>query len=546
MRSGRPGRRKRYLEQAAGLADEPAERGDLLERAGWHANHDSDYDAAERLLTAAIADYESIGDTRAAIRAGSRLCNVEWTVGRQEEALARGEQLLEIASTREPDAALAGLASAMGNAYFFAGNHDRADELLSLALDLGESLRVPEAISRAFAGKGMRAMAQDHPEEALAYTKHGLTIALDNEDWERAYNLYFNLSDLEFQRDRYEEALAYLEAALAIVRRRGSRPGEWSVLAESTYPLYMLGRWEEALVTAAEVPEEKLSAALTMSLLASVLEIRAHRGDPVEARRLLSLFGHLADATDVQDRSGYLAATAAVLRAEGRLADALTAGVEAAELSRELFNMSTQTVKQGLVEAIEAALGLGETARAAELVGTIEAIPPGLQPPYLTAQASRFRALLAGTGESAESGFRVAATGFAEIGVVFWQAVTLLQHGEWLVARGRPDEAAPLLAEARETFERLEVTPWLDRLELAESDAEGRPRREPEACGYRLGGNERLDPDRRGSLGEAGVGDDHHVAVVEDRLRRGEVDRVVAAEGALVGKLAGAGRQAAR
>jgi len=466
---GAAGEAQRYLEQAAGLADDPGERGDLLERAGWHANHDSDYEAAERLLAAAIADYESVGDTRAAIRAGSRLCNVEWAAGRQEEALARGEQLLELASTREPDAALADLAAAMGNAYFFTGNPDRADELLSLALDLGESLRLPEAISRAFAGKGMRAMAQSHPEEALAYTKHGLTIALDNEEWERAYNLYFNLSDLEFQRDRYTKALAYLEDALAIVRRRGSRPGEWSVLAESTYPLYMLGRWEEALTTAAEVPEEKLSAALTMSLLASVLEIRAHRGDPAEARRLLSLFGHLADATDVQERSGYLAATATVFRAEGRLADALTAGVEAAELSRELFNMSTQTVKQGLVEAIEAALALGETARAAELVGTIDAIPPGLQPPYLTAQANRFRALLAGSDVSAAIAFEAAAAGFRVIGVVFWQAVTLLQHGEWLVAQGRPDEAAPLLAEAREILERLEAPPWLDRLERAEA-----------------------------------------------------------------------------
>ena len=98
-----------------------------------------------------------------------------------------------------------------------------------------------------------------------------------------------------------------------------------------------------------------------------------------------------------------------------------------------------------------------------------DAIPPGLRPPYLTAQADRFRALLAGPQESAESGFQAAEAGFREIGVAFWLAVTLLQHGEWLVARGRPDGAAPLLAEARETFERLETTPWLDRLELAEA-----------------------------------------------------------------------------
>ena len=217
------------------------------------------------------------------------------------------------------------------------------------------------------------------------------------------------------------------------------------------------------------MPEEKLSDALTMSLLNSVLEIHVHRGNPGEARRVLSLFEHLADASDVQDRAGYLSAHAAVLRAEGRLSDAIAAGLDAAELSKASFGMSTQTVKQGLVEAIEAALALGEQERAAELVATIDAIPPGLRPPYLRAQADRFRALLADSDGSAASSFQAAEAGFREIGVVFWQAVTQLQHGEWFVAHRRASDAAPLLAEAREIFERLAATPWLGRLELAEA-----------------------------------------------------------------------------
>ena len=42
-------------------------------------------------------------------------------------------------------------------------------------------------------------------------------------------------------------------------------------------------------------------------------------------------------------------------------------------------------------------------------------------------------------------------------------SVTELEHGEWLVRQGRFDETEPLLAEAQETFERLEATPWLER-----------------------------------------------------------------------------------
>ena len=59
--------------------------------------------------------------------------------------------------------------------------------------------------------------------------------------------------------------------------------------------------------------------------------------------------------------------------------------------------------------------------------------------------------------------FRAAAALFREFGIVFHLAVAQLEHGEWLAAQGRSDEAQPLLAEARETFERLQATPWLER-----------------------------------------------------------------------------------
>jgi hypothetical protein len=46
----------------------------------------------------------------------------------------------------------------------------------------------------------------------------------------------------------------------------------------------------------------------------------------------------------------------------------------------------------------------------------------------------------------------------------FWLAVTLLEHGEWLVIQGRPAEAGPLLEEAGASFERLEAAPWSERV----------------------------------------------------------------------------------
>jgi len=79
-----------------------------------------------------------------------------------------------------------------------------------------------------------------------------------------------------------------------------------------------------------------------------------------------------------------------------------------------------------------------------------------------------YRALLAaasGDAGRADSGYRTAASMFREYGYVFRQAVTQLEHAEWLAKEGREPEAAPLLEEAREIFERLEATPWLERTE---------------------------------------------------------------------------------
>jgi hypothetical protein len=54
--------------------------------------------------------------------------------------------------------------------------------------------------------------------------------------------------------------------------------------------------------------------------------------------------------------------------------------------------------------------------------------------------------------------------------------MTQLEHAEWLAGQGRVEAAEPLLAEARETFERLAARPWLERVDEASRGA-----RDPEA-----------------------------------------------------------------
>jgi class 3 adenylate cyclase/tetratricopeptide (TPR) repeat protein len=460
---GATGEAARYLEDAAGLTEAHRERAELLFRAGWLATIAADYETAERLLDESVALYEAAGDRREAANVSSRRAIVDRWQGRHDEALARAEAAFEVLAGGEEDEPLARVAGTLASIYVFGGDLPRARESIELALRLGESLVVPEVLAWGFNTRSIIASSEGRLQEAIAFLKQGLAIALEHNLPEPAGTAYFSLSDRSFARDRYVDALTYLEEALALGRRRGSRAAEWSVLAELTYPLYMLGRWDEAVAAFAELPEDRLRDAVTLSSMTSVLEIHLHRGDPAEARRLLGLYAELEETKDVQDRSVYLSASAAIRRAEGGLDDALSLGVQAAELSQATFGAATQAVKQGLVEALEAALALGHGERVEELLASVEGVPPGLRSPYLQAQAMRFRARLAGADEAAASGFSTAAGYFRELEIPFWTAVTRLEHAEWLAARDRAAEAEPLLVEAIEGFGRLRATPWLAR-----------------------------------------------------------------------------------
>ena len=153
----------------------------------------------------------------------------------------------------------------------------------------------------------------------------------------------------------------------------------------------------------------------------------------------------------MQDRSTYLAARAALRRAEGRFAEALADGAATIETGTTLGG-DFQGVKHGVIDALEAALALGDTASAHELLGFIDGLSPGIRPPFVEAQAHRFRARMARDA----AGLVLAARQFRELEIPFSVGVTLLEHAELT-----GNEASRV--DAREIFERLRASPWLER-----------------------------------------------------------------------------------
>ena len=149
---------------------------------------------------------------------------------------------------------------------------------------------------------------------------------------------------------------------------------------------------------------------------------------------------------------GYASAEAYVLRAEGRFDEALAAA-ESGIAFRDEVGTTFLNVKLCYVEALESAFALGDRAKVEALLDEIEALRPGARPPLLEAHAQRFRSKLSGD----EAGYRAAAAISAR--------TALASRSRRHAARARRGDRveSALLAEAREIFERLGATPWLER-----------------------------------------------------------------------------------
>ena len=155
-----------------------------------------------------------------------------------------------------------------------------------------------------------------------------LETALEHDLSLLAANTASNLSDLCFHRDRYSDSLDYLDRSLALSRRGGSRFQEWFARSEQSYALTMLGRWDEALARAAELP---------VDLVTPQFEQRPDgrtRGPPRAWRARSCPTGarsgsNISRLDDVQASGGYHGGLAAVRAAEGRYRDALAAAEHA-------------------------------------------------------------------------------------------------------------------------------------------------------------------------------------------------------------------------
>jgi class 3 adenylate cyclase/tetratricopeptide (TPR) repeat protein len=440
---------ERYFAQAAELAEDPLAEAELEERAGRSAWLGARGEQARAYLDRALAVFESEGMTRRVARISAVLAEIDHREGHPGEAVVRLEAALEAFASEEPDEDTAAVAAQLGRFLVLSSRYEDAAPRLELALDLSEALGLSEVFAQALTSKSILYTSQNRLVEARILLDGALDLALTNDLHAAAVRAFNNLAVNHESRDRYRDAVDTSNRGLELARHVGDRVWEEIFLYGPISSLVMIGEWDEALARA--VAAEGASVESVDALVLFVVNVDCARGNLAAARSRLDAQSALRTSDDPQVRMGYASAEAHVLGAEGRFDEAL-AVAESGIAFKDEVGTTFLNVKLCYVEALESAFALGDGAKVEALLDEIEALRPGARPPLLDAHAQRFRSKLNGD----QAGYRAAAALFREHELALDLACTLLEHGE---ATG----SETLLAEAREIFERLGATPWLER-----------------------------------------------------------------------------------
>ena len=237
--------------------------------------------------------------------------------------------------------------------------------------------------------------------------------------------------------------------------------------------LIRVGRWSEALAQISEVLPEL--AALedewdTLYLRSQQAMICAWQGEPGRAEPFLEWLSDTGRASEIGwARSYALLAASEVHLALGE--NGATRSLLAEFLEQPRAAMAIIDVVPGVIRTAIAAHGVE---LAASVARSVDALLPASRLPLQQHVLTTGNALVLesrGDRKAAAGGFEAAATSWREFGMPFEQAHALFGWGRCLMARGRAQEAAPILIQAREIFRRLGARPALAEVDALLGDS---------------------------------------------------------------------------
>jgi class 3 adenylate cyclase/tetratricopeptide (TPR) repeat protein len=449
-----PAEAHRLVVSALELAPDGAGQADLHERAGVLALRKGDVTEAEAAFTRAV---EQAGDTRSAARVRARRGDVLYLLGRADDAVAEMEAAYAVLAGQAPDADLAHLAAQIGRLTGMIGVAERGREPLERALEIAETLDLPDVLSDALNTKGLWTLAfTPRREEGRSLLLGALRVALEADMFQAAMRAYFNLS---FEREGVDDySNDYDSQGLALAERTGDEQWRRSFLMHLAFLASELGDWDAALRHGEEATRTAGAEAdvFAQGVVLTGATVLARRGQVAAAREMLESIRFDESVGDEQNRALLWAARAELLAAEGRDADAAAAASNAVRVNDGLW-LGHPAVKAGLMLETWCALRAGDRGPTERILAQLADEPLARQSPRLRAHLALLRAMLAPPAEA--PGAFAEAVAQARSGDAPWHlAVALAEQANAGIDR----EAA--LAEARTILERLGAAPALERL----------------------------------------------------------------------------------
>jgi class 3 adenylate cyclase/tetratricopeptide (TPR) repeat protein len=463
-RLGSPGEGLRHLENALTLARDPATTARLDEAAAWCGQYAGRYDDGIEHAVRAIQAYELVGDDvgagRAAAAQGSALIQGRGDNAQAMVLLERYWQALD--GRGDATSALLPLARILAIALRQNGRHADAQPLVDARVKLAEAAGNMDDLADALNEKGVGYQQTGAPfiakvlleSAADLARRRGLPVTLA-----RALN---NLGVDALARD-IPAAVRIIREAVTAARQSGA--AGWISLASANLvvALWTQGSWSEIdpMLQDPAILADATVSGIGLAVGVWLAEARGVTSDLVPT-----------DVPETSDDVNALAWTAHLnqhaARRRGDLAAAAAHGFEAVEHVYS-FGGPGDDFLSLWPSAVEAALEAGDLDLVRRLQLFTDDVPPGLLSPALIAHRARATALVervdGGRLEVVEANLGVALDAYTQMGAATHRALTEEDLARCMVEQGRGDEAAPLLARARTTYEELGALSWLRRLD---------------------------------------------------------------------------------
>jgi hypothetical protein len=273
-----------------------------------------------------------------------------------------------------------------------------------------------------------------------------------------------NLGDLLWRFD-LPGAEKHSRDAMGVVRRLGHRAMESIAGGNLVGALVSAGRWDEGAALAGTLldeggPERPEAETLHFRLVG----LSCLRGDLADAQRHVAGMDGWRETDDFEAGEMFEAAELTVALAGEPSPEVIDAALA---LIAAPARVGGEGGRQLLPQAVEAIVRSRLLDRADALLETFAHEPPGHVPPSARGHLARLRGRARATHgetEEAERELTAAVDTFAAIGQPYWLAVARAELAEWLLERGRDDDAAPLLEQAATVLQGLRAAPALDRV----------------------------------------------------------------------------------